>query len=904
MGVGDGTVGGLTKILDNGPNASRANVVLVAEGFRDTEQAAFESTCADFVTALQAEPWYPVLGGVINVHRLNVSSNESGADDPATCADGETGSGTMVATYFDASYCNEGIRRCLVGNSFLVRDTIDDLLPTWQAAAVLVNSSERGGCAQGDVFWTALSSDWKEVVIHELGHSLFGLADEYQTWAGCASGETDRDHAPAGEPFEPNITSVTNQAMLKWRHHVTPEVPIPTMENPDCSQCDLRPNVLADDQKVGLFEGAGYYHCGLYRPAYTCRMRESSQPFCPVCLEAMADVLSTYMAPTPALEVAPALVNFGEVGFDLTQYRAFFVRNRRVGFPGSIQVNLSAPTGGFTYAPGTETSFTLPAPVLTSFTERPVFVSFTAPDTGVPTDFFGSLEVTSPDASSGSPAPVDLQARAVPPPPVDSVLVIDRSGSMGDPTGVPGQRKIDLAIEAANLYISLLKENDRIGMVRYNHHADRPSGDALLDLEEAGDPDTGLGRAHARAQLTLANLNPDGLTSIGGGIILGSEVLDAAVADSRALVVLTDGIQNTDPDIPDATAVVSAKSPRQRVFAVGLGLNQLEDRLHQIASFTNGVAQITGDLVGYREFLLQKLYVQILADASDEAFVRDPVSLVPPGEARATTVYLCELEVAADFIVVFRKSPVFPKYMQVWLEAPDGTIVTPADAGVLPNVRFFQASGHVYFRWGFPAFPARPEAHIGAWRVWVRNATGRQVTTAAVAGTAGGVPLFYSVLSKARSDFRLGGRIEQGSYTPGSPFTIVLLPTLFGQPVSLDPPVEVTVVRPDGAQRRIPLDPDEHGAYRGLFTDTPLVGPYLVTAEVSATSPAGNHLTRYRQMSTVIFIPGAGGGTGPGGGHPGGGGGGCLNEKECEEARRLLRRLEVLLERCCKERPR
>src|SRR4029450_7668564 len=107
----------------------------------------------------------------------------------------------------------------------------------------------------------------------------------------------------------------------------------------------------------------------------------------------------------------------------------------------------------------------------------------------------------------------------------------------------------------------------------------------------------------------------------------------------RALVVLTDGRQNTNPDIPAGTAVVSAQTPRQRVFAVGLGLNQLEDRLQQIASFTNGVAQITGDLVDVKEFLLQKLYVQILSDASDEAFVTDPRSVGLPGQQRGTECY-------------------------------------------------------------------------------------------------------------------------------------------------------------------------------------------------------------------------------------------------------------------------
>ena len=39
MGIADGTIQGLTKILDNGPDNARMNVVLVAEGFTASEQS-------------------------------------------------------------------------------------------------------------------------------------------------------------------------------------------------------------------------------------------------------------------------------------------------------------------------------------------------------------------------------------------------------------------------------------------------------------------------------------------------------------------------------------------------------------------------------------------------------------------------------------------------------------------------------------------------------------------------------------------------------------------------------------------------------------------------------------------------------------------------------------------------
>ena len=817
-----------------------------------SEQSDFETACDDFVTTLQAEAWFPILGGAINVHRLNVASDESGADDPATCGDGSAGSGASPATYFDSSFCNSGIRRCLAGNETIVRDELDAALPEWHVAAVLVNTSQRGGCASNDVFWTALSSDWKDVVLHELGHAAFGLADEYQVWAGCDI-DTDRDNAPLGEPPEPNVTANTSAATLKWRNLLSPGMPVPTMLNPDCTECDERPNAVSDDHAIGLYEGAKYYHCGRFRPAYTCRMRDSGQTFCRVCLEAVAAELGTFITPTPALEVEPASLDFGDVGEGMTMYRALTVRNRQSGFPGQLRVTLTALASEFTYPPETELAFTLPAPILEAATERLVFVAFTAPTSGGPL-FADSLDVASVDDPGSSPIAVTLQGRAIEPPPVDSVLVIDRSGSMSEPTGLTGETKRDHAIAAANLYVSLLKEVDRIGIVRYNDQSVAP-GDVLLTMRVAGVEGSGAGRLAAWSVLTPANLDPNGFTSIGSGIIRGSALLDSAVADARALVVLTDGLQNTDPDIADAQAVVAGKSPAQRVFAVGLGLNQLEDTLDEIATVTNGVAQITGDLVDAKEFLLQKLYVQILADIGDEAFIRDPVSTLFPQQQRATPVFIGETDIAADFVVVLRPNFLFPKYLDVWLEAPDGTIVRPADAGTV-NMRFVQQNTHLYFRCQFPVVPGRIGTHAGRWRVWVRNLTGRVQTSAAVVAGAGGAPLVYSVMAKARSDLRLGGRLRQSSYAPGSSMFVTLEPTLYGLPVAVSEPVRVDVLRPDGAPRSLVLTRTVDGTYEGTYVDTPLIGPYLFTAEVSARTPLGHAVTRFRQLTGIIFKPG------------------------------------------------
>src|SRR6266542_5217693 len=141
MGVGDGTILGSTKILDNGPDNARMNIVLVAEGFKASEQGDFNNRCNQFVTALQAETWYPAIGGAINVFRLNVTSTDSGADDPAGCAD-EAGDGTVAATYFDATFCTGGLHRCLAPTWLAVKTALDGNVPQWYAGAVLVNTAK------------------------------------------------------------------------------------------------------------------------------------------------------------------------------------------------------------------------------------------------------------------------------------------------------------------------------------------------------------------------------------------------------------------------------------------------------------------------------------------------------------------------------------------------------------------------------------------------------------------------------------------------------------------------------------------------------------------------------------------------------------------------------------------
>ncbi|WP_372699743.1 M64 family metallopeptidase [Arthrobacter sp. JSM 101049] len=275
MTTADGSVTGTTQITGSAPRNRAFNIVLLGDGFQAGQQAAFNSACTAFATALLATPPFDELAPAINIFRTNVTSTDAGADDPVAGG----GTGATARTYFDSSFGGNGIRRLLVCNNSTVLTTAAAQVPEFTLALVVVNSTIYGGSG-GSVGTFSLAAGASEIAIHESGHTAFGLADEYPYYAGGA--ETGHDHHPAGEPGEPNVTVNSNRATLKWGWAVHAATALPTMSNPNCSAIDGRASTVPAGT-VGAFEGAHYYHCGAFRPEYDCKMRNLGVPFCRVC---------------------------------------------------------------------------------------------------------------------------------------------------------------------------------------------------------------------------------------------------------------------------------------------------------------------------------------------------------------------------------------------------------------------------------------------------------------------------------------------------------------------------------------------------------------------------------------------------------------------------------------------
>jgi len=297
MGTSDGKVGSTTNLTGNGFPAW--SLVVMGDGYRGSdgnqpsEIGKYHADVDNFITKF-FETW-PFVGlrRSIDVYRIDVTSTDSGPDDPMTgnC----TGTGAVRKTYFDSTFCSGGVPRLLGGNVDTVVATAKNKVPSWGAAIVLVNTTKAGGQANVENRVCFASPIDLDTVIHELGHAGFGLGDEYEYWLGCDSGETDRNNHPSMEPSYPNVT--VTKSPLKWAKFVTVS-PTPLMKNPDpdCKKCDERKSTLPPDT-VGLFEGADSYHCGAYRAQYDCKMRTFGKRFCVVCQNRIINMVAPSRVP-------------------------------------------------------------------------------------------------------------------------------------------------------------------------------------------------------------------------------------------------------------------------------------------------------------------------------------------------------------------------------------------------------------------------------------------------------------------------------------------------------------------------------------------------------------------------------------------------------------------------------
>lgn len=142
-------------------------------------------------------------------------------------------------------------------------------------------------------------ANWRDVILHEMGHAVAGLADEY--WSGTASALSI---GGIGEGI-PNITGERDPAKVKWRHLFSRSPPTIRFNPRPGQPVASYPMVPADD--LGLYEGGHGWAFDVFRPTKdACKMAgDVTRAFCPVCREAMVRAYRGGAAPVPAPAPTP-----------------------------------------------------------------------------------------------------------------------------------------------------------------------------------------------------------------------------------------------------------------------------------------------------------------------------------------------------------------------------------------------------------------------------------------------------------------------------------------------------------------------------------------------------------------------------------------------------------------------
>ena len=310
------SAGPLIKLHERGAPAAKLDLLILGDGYTAAERGKFERDAKRLLAVFFATSPFKERENDINVWGLVPASLDSGISIPSQHVYKRTALGTTYDTFDSERYV-------LTENNRAFRDIAANA--PYEVVEILANSEKYGGGGIYNLYSTvAADSQWAPYIfVHEFGHHLAGLADEYYT--------SDVAYLPPAEkiePWEPNVTALLDPLKLKWRDLVAPGTPLPTpwpkeefereqtvrqeqrqallaAHRPESAMNKLFDEGLARDTalldspalkgKVGAYEGANYEEKGYYRPQSDCIMfTRDAVGFCAVCRRALQETLDLY----------------------------------------------------------------------------------------------------------------------------------------------------------------------------------------------------------------------------------------------------------------------------------------------------------------------------------------------------------------------------------------------------------------------------------------------------------------------------------------------------------------------------------------------------------------------------------------------------------------------------------
>jgi len=250
----------------------------------------------------------------------------------------------------------------------------------------------------------------------------------------------------------------------------------------------------------------------------------------------------------------------------------------------------------------------------------------------------GVLSHGDPEGRSGQPTPLlysstssmlaELEQPPAPPVAKDVALVIDKSGSMSLP-GTSGRPKIAEAHDAASLFVQLVRAGtgSKIAVVSFDSTASVNA--ALADVTPAykttlvgGPPYTGG---------AIGAIVPGSSTSIGAGLIAAEGQLNVPDPAPKSILLLTDGLQNTQPWIAAAEGGLGTTA----LHAIGYGTPGSLDGtvLNALASAHSG-QYVRAD----SNLRLEKFFAQAFGSIFESGLLQDPEYFLKQDQPEGATM--------------------------------------------------------------------------------------------------------------------------------------------------------------------------------------------------------------------------------------------------------------------------
>lgn len=303
-------------ISEKGPVDRKVDIVLLGDGYSKDEMAKFRKDAFRLAGYLMNTEPYRSRTGDFNIRAIETPSETTGVNKPHH--------GVYKRSALSVSYSSfDSERYALSYDNRTIRDVASQV--PYDFMIIIVNERTYGG---GGIYnlYTTVAADNKfseYITVHEMGHHIAALADEYYT--SSVSYEAPDIKA---EPWETNITALFDKNNLKWKELVEPGTPLPTPWNKeefdkfgysiqktrDSLRAAMLPESIMEDlftrqmnreneffekemykDKVGAFEGAGYLANGLYRPQVDCIMYTRHLQFCKVCSRSIENVIDQYV---------------------------------------------------------------------------------------------------------------------------------------------------------------------------------------------------------------------------------------------------------------------------------------------------------------------------------------------------------------------------------------------------------------------------------------------------------------------------------------------------------------------------------------------------------------------------------------------------------------------------------